>query len=92
MNKLNIDKLSVIGAGQIGPDICLHFTKVFWKNNVEFVIVDISEEALANAKSKIEKKISKGEETGAFKTEMAETMRNSITYTSDYECYWSIKI
>tara|TARA_B100000959_G_scaffold137333_1_gene144381 strand:+ start:3461 stop:5467 length:2007 start_codon:yes stop_codon:yes gene_type:complete len=85
VNKLNIDKLSVIGAGQIGPDICLHFTKVFWKNNVEFVIVDISEEALANAKSKIEKKISKGEETGAFKTEMAETMRNSITYTSDYD-------
>jgi len=82
---LNIDKLSVIGAGQIGPDICLHFAKVFWKNNVEFVIVDISEDALANAKAKIEKKINKGAETGAFKPEMAETMKNSISYTADYD-------
>ncbi len=82
---LNISKLSVIGAGQIGPDICLHFAKVFWKNMVELVIVDISEDALAKAKTKIERKIDKGEETGAFKTEMALTMKNSITYTSDYK-------
>jgi enoyl-CoA hydratase/3-hydroxyacyl-CoA dehydrogenase len=82
---LNINKLSVIGAGQIGPDICLHFAKVFWKNNVEFVIIDISEDALAKAKAKIEKKINKGVETGAFKPEMAETMKNSITYSPDYD-------
>lgn len=81
---LKISKLAVIGAGQIGPDICLHFAKVFWKNNVEFVIVDISEDALANAQRKIEKKIDKGQETGAFKPEMAETMKNNITYTTDY--------
>ncbi len=82
---LIIKKLSVIGAGQIGPDICLHFAKVFWKNNLEFIIVDISEDALAKAKNKIEKKINRGEESGAFRTEMAEAMRNSIMYTSDYE-------
>jgi len=81
---LSINKISVIGAGQIGPDICLHFAKVFWKNDVNFVVVDISEKALENAKAKIEKKINKGEETGAFKPAMAETMRNSITYTADY--------
>ena len=79
---INVDKLSVIGAGQIGPDICLHFAKVFWKNNVEFVIIDVSEEALAKAQAKIEKKISKGEKTGAFKPEMAAIMKNSITYTT----------
>lgn len=82
---LNIEKLSVIGAGQIGPDICLHFAKVFWKNNVEFVIVDISADALANAKAKIEKKVNKGAESGAFKLEMAKAMLKSITYTSDYD-------
>lgn len=81
---LNIKKLTVIGAGQIGPDICLHFAKVFVKDNVEFVIIDISPEALANAKAKIEKKISKGVETGAFKADMAEIMNKSITYSSDY--------
>ena len=81
---LNINKLTVIGAGQIGPDICLHFAKVFVKDHVEFVIIDISSEALANAKAKIEKKISKGVETGAFKADMAEMMIKSITYSSDY--------
>lgn len=81
---LNINKLTVIGAGQIGPDICLHFAKVFVKNNVQFVIIDISPEALANAKAKIEKKISKGVETGAFKADIAEMMNKSITYSSDY--------
>ena len=40
--KLNINKLSVIGAGQIGPDICLHFAKVFSRNNVEFLLTDKS--------------------------------------------------
>ncbi len=82
---LNIEKLSVIGAGQIGPDICLHFAKVFWKNDVQLVIIDIAEEALANAQKKIEKKIAKGEETGAFKPEMAAKMKQSIAYTSDYK-------
>ncbi|MBI2280322.1 MAG: 3-hydroxyacyl-CoA dehydrogenase/enoyl-CoA hydratase family protein [Bacteroidetes bacterium] len=81
---LNINKLTVIGAGQIGPDICLHFAKVFVKDNVQFVIIDISPEALANAKAKIEKKISKGVETGAFKADVAEMMNKSITYSSDY--------
>ena len=81
---LNINKLSVIGAGQIGPDICLHFAKVFVQHNVQFVIIDISPEALANAKAKIEKKISKGVETGAFKADIAEMMNKSITYSSDY--------
>ncbi len=82
---LNINKLSVIGAGQIGPDICLHFAKVFWRDNVDFVIIDISEDALANAKAKIEKKINRGQETGAFKPAMADAMKASIKYTTNYD-------
>ena len=38
---LNIEKLSVIGAGQIGPDICLHFAKMFWKNKVTVLKEDV---------------------------------------------------
>ncbi len=82
---LSISKLSIIGAGQIGPDICLHFSKVFSTHNVELVLVDISQDALANAKIKIEKKIQKGVDTGAFKPAMADAMKNSISYTTDYQ-------
>ena len=81
----SISKLSVIGAGQIGPDICLHFSKVFSNHDVELILVDIVESALESARSRIEKKIHKGVETGAFSPAMAEEMMNSITYTTDYQ-------
>ncbi len=89
---LSINRLSIIGAGQIGPDICLHFSKVFSKHHVELVLLDISEDALTDAKVKIEKKIQRGIETGAFKPNVAEAMRNSITYTSDYKSIAGSKI
>jgi enoyl-CoA hydratase / 3-hydroxyacyl-CoA dehydrogenase len=81
---IKINKLSVIGAGQIGPDICLHFAKNFWKNKVELVLIDVSPAALTNAQVKIEKKIDRGLESGAFKAEMAQAMKSSIEYSTDY--------
>ena len=39
-----IKKKSIIGAGQIGPDILLHFAKVFSGKNVKLVLVDVSQE------------------------------------------------
>ncbi|MAG21638.1 MAG: hypothetical protein CMF77_05735, partial [Candidatus Marinimicrobia bacterium] len=80
-----IDKLSVIGAGQIGPDICLHFAKVFARHDVQLVIVDIVEEALSAARGKIEKKVGQGVKSGAFTDELAQSMMNSIIYTTDYQ-------
>ncbi len=80
----NITKLSVIGAGQIGPDILLHFSKVFAGKNVQLVLVDISETALQTAQKRIEKKIAKGLESGAFKPEQAKAMQGSIMYTTNY--------
>ncbi|MBK7407920.1 MAG: 3-hydroxyacyl-CoA dehydrogenase/enoyl-CoA hydratase family protein [Saprospirales bacterium] len=81
----SLSKVVVIGAGQIGPDICLHFSKVFWNQGVQLVLIDISEDALSNAQARMEKKIDKGQETGAFRPEMAQRMKSAITYTSDYE-------
>ncbi|MBT4371675.1 MAG: 3-hydroxyacyl-CoA dehydrogenase/enoyl-CoA hydratase family protein [Candidatus Marinimicrobia bacterium] len=82
---LSESKLSIIGAGQIGPDICLHFSKVFANHNVKLILVDIADEAIENAKTKIEKKIQKGIDTGAFKPTMADAMINSISYTTNYQ-------
>ncbi len=81
---LTITKLSIVGAGQIGPDICLHFAKVFAGKQVSLVLLDIEEQALENARKKIEKKVGKGVESGAFKPEKAEAITSSINYTTDY--------
>ena len=84
-HSISVSKLSIVGAGQIGPDIALHFAKSFAGHDVKIVILDIVAKALQGAKSKIEKKIQKGVESGAFKPKLAETMTGSITYTLNYQ-------
>lgn len=82
---IEIKKISVIGAGQIGPDIALHFAKSlspFW---VQVIVIDISSEALEKAAAKAHKKIQKGLESGAFKPEQAERIKNAMIFSSDYE-------
>ncbi len=80
-----ITKISVVGAGQIGPDIALHFAKSLSSFGVNVIVVDISPEALLKAEAKVYKKIQKGLETGAFKPEQAERIKNAILFSSDYD-------
>lgn len=80
-----IRKVAVIGSGQIGPDIALYFTKVLSPFGVQTVVVDVSEDALAGGRKKLEKKIAKGVETGAFREEQQAKMVSSVSWTTDYE-------
>lgn len=79
-----IGKVGIIGSGQIGPDIALHFVKALYPFDVHVVVVDIAEEALAKGKAKLFKKVDKGGETGAFKPQQVEGMKNRVLFTSDY--------
>ncbi|MCX5861362.1 MAG: 3-hydroxyacyl-CoA dehydrogenase/enoyl-CoA hydratase family protein [Desulfomonile sp.] len=79
-----IGKVGVIGSGQIGPDIALHFAKSLYRYGTQVVVVDIVDEALAKGKAKLFKKIDKGGQTGAFKPQDVEGMKSHITFTSDY--------
>lgn len=79
-----ISKVGVIGSGQIGPDIALHFVKVLHAYDVQVVVVDVAEEALQKGKAKLFKKVDKGGETGAFKPNDVESMKSHVVFTSDY--------
>lgn len=79
-----LEKVGVIGSGQIGPDIALYFAKVLAPFGVSVVVIDVSADALAKGKAKLEKKVAKGVETGVFKALEAEAMTKSLTWTSDY--------
>ncbi|MEY3161193.1 MAG: hypothetical protein RIT25_1184 [Planctomycetota bacterium] len=79
-----LSKVAVIGSGQIGPDIALYFTKVLSPFGVQVVVVDVSAEALAKGKAKLEKKVAKGVETGAFTAEQQAQMVGAVTFTTDY--------
>ena len=79
-----IDKIGVVGSGNIGPDIALFFAKAFHAHGVPVVVVDVSEEAVARGRAKTEKKIAKGRESGAFKPDDADAMMRGLTFTTDY--------
>ena len=79
-----ISKIGVIGSGQIGPDIALHFVKVLHPYDTQVVVVDIVDAALEKGKAKLFKKVDKGGETGAFKPHEVEGMKSHVTFTSDY--------
>jgi enoyl-CoA hydratase / 3-hydroxyacyl-CoA dehydrogenase len=80
-----INKVGVIGSGQIGPDIALHFAKVLAPSDVEVVVIDLSADALEAGQAKLNKKVDRGVESGAFKPEQGERMKAACVFTSDYE-------
>ncbi len=80
-----INKLGVIGSGQIGPDIALHFAKALHRHGAQVVVVDVAEQALEKGKAKLFKKVDKGGEKGAFKPHEVEGIKNSVLFTSDYD-------
>ena len=80
-----LSKVGIVGSGQIGPDIALHFTKVLHDHDVPVVVVDIALDALAAGRAKLVKKFDKGVETKAFKAEQAEAMKANVTFTGDYQ-------
>ena len=79
-----VNRIGVIGSGQIGPDIALHFSKVFSPHGTPIIVVDISEEALRNGQKKLERKIDKGVESGAFRPQHGEAMKKNVLFSSDY--------
>jgi enoyl-CoA hydratase/3-hydroxyacyl-CoA dehydrogenase len=79
-----INKVGVIGSGQIGPDIALYFSKVLHNYGVPVVVVDIAESALKSGEVRVKGKIGRGVKTKAFKKDEANAMIANITWTTDY--------
>jgi len=80
----SIDRLGVVGSGQIGPDIALHMTKVLHEDGVAVVVVDVAEAALEAGRKKLDRKVDKGVESGAFTPEQGAAMKAGVRFTSDY--------
>ncbi len=82
---LAFERVGVVGSGQIGPDIALYFAKALHEYGVSVVVVDVSGDALARGRSKLEQKVTKGRESGAFSPAAAEAILSSVTFTTDDE-------
>jgi enoyl-CoA hydratase/3-hydroxyacyl-CoA dehydrogenase len=80
----SIQKIGIVGSGQIGPDIALHMTKVLESEGVPVVVVDVAHRALDAGRAKLAKKVDRGIESGAFTPEQGERMKSNVTFTEDY--------
>lgn len=77
-----IKKIAVVGSGQIGPDIALHFSKVFSPHGVDIVVLDVVEAALEKGQARVTKRIDRGVESGAFEPETARAMKEALKFTT----------
>jgi enoyl-CoA hydratase/3-hydroxyacyl-CoA dehydrogenase len=79
-----IRKIGVIGSGNIGPDIALHFSQNLHSYGVPVVVVDILQAALDAGSKKAESKMAKAAEKGVFKKDVADAIIRNILFTTDY--------
>src|SRR4030042_3086823 len=79
-----IRKIGGIGAGNIGPDIALHFSQNLYSYGVPVVVVDIVQAALDAGSKKAESKMAKAAGKGIFKKEVADAIFKNMLFTSDY--------
>jgi enoyl-CoA hydratase/3-hydroxyacyl-CoA dehydrogenase len=77
-------KIGVIGSGNIGPDIALHFSQNLYSYGVPIVVVDILQEALDSGSKKAESKMAKAVEKKIYKKEDADVIFRNILFTTDY--------
>jgi enoyl-CoA hydratase/3-hydroxyacyl-CoA dehydrogenase len=79
-----IRKVGIIGSGNIGPDIALHFSQNLYTYDVPVVVVDILQEALDSGSKKAESKMAKTVEKKIYKKEEADAIIRNILFTTDY--------
>ena len=79
-----IRKIGIIGSGNIGPDIALHFSQNLYSYGVPVVVVDILQAALDAGSKRAESKMLKAAEKGIFKREAADAIFKNMLFTTDY--------
>ena len=79
-----IRKIGVIGSGNIGPDIALHFSQNLYAYGVPVVVVDIVQAALDAGSKKAESKMAKAAERKIFKKDAADAIFKNMLFTTDY--------
>lgn len=81
---LSLSHIGVIGSGQIGPDIALHFARELWPHRVRVTVLDVSEKALSQGRAKLERKLEKDVSGQRLSAEAAAAIRDLTRFSADY--------
>jgi enoyl-CoA hydratase/3-hydroxyacyl-CoA dehydrogenase len=78
----SVQRVGVVGSGNIGPDIALFFSRALAPHGVSVVVHDVVQDPLDRGRSRILKKLQKSE-SGTFKPAEAESVLRNLTFTLD---------
>jgi len=79
-----IRKASVIGSGNIGPDIAIHLSQNLAPHGVPLVVVGRRQVSLDRAAKRIEAKVNKAAQKGLLTKEQAKSTFGNMSFTTDY--------
>jgi enoyl-CoA hydratase / 3-hydroxyacyl-CoA dehydrogenase len=79
-----IRKIGVIGSGNIGPGIALHFSQNLLAHNVPIVVVDIAQAPLDGGSRRARSKMTQAIEKGIFKKDAADAILRNMAFTTDF--------
>ncbi len=78
-----IQSVGVVGSGQIGPDIALHFARSLAPHGVRVTVTDLSQAALDAGAARARRKVEKAVESGSMKPDAAKATLDALRFTTD---------
>src|SRR6266545_1051415 len=78
-----IQRVAVLGSGNIGPDVALYFAHILTRHGVPIILHDISQTALDAGRQRIHQKLRRGGDTGVFRPLEIESVEKNIKFTLD---------
>src|SRR5450631_45667 len=79
----SVTRVAVIGSGNIGPDVALHFARSLTRYSVPVVVHDVSREALDLGRKRLLEKIQRGSVSSVFRPLDLELLDKNVTFTQD---------
>ena len=83
--EITVERIGIVGSGQIGPDIALHFAEALHPFGIPVTVVDISAPALERGRARVDEKLAKATERGTMSAEVAGAIGGLLHFTDDYE-------
>src|SRR6516162_9198145 len=78
-----IQRIAVVGSGNIGPDVALFFSRSLARHGVPVILHDISQDALDAGRNRISQKLRRGGAGGLFSPFEIESIEKNIKLTLD---------
>ncbi|HVE40528.1 MAG TPA: 3-hydroxyacyl-CoA dehydrogenase NAD-binding domain-containing protein [Planctomycetota bacterium] len=78
-----IQRIAVVGSGNIGPDVALFFSRNLARHGVPVILHDISQDALDAGRNRIDQKLRRGGAGGLFSPFEIDSIEKNIKVTLD---------